>query len=159
MEILNVYLKCVKEYYLNTDGCRSSYKKKHFCNKCIDSYSTSLDGYCIPCPSNCRECKVQADLTSKCINCVSNKFSLQLDGTCKQCSKAVFKNCETCGPQPRKGNTICLECKRGFSLKDDKLSCEFCSISDCDKCAHGRICTKCKKGFYQYNYKRECASK
>ncbi|CAD5111529.1 DgyrCDS832 [Dimorphilus gyrociliatus] len=159
--------KCSSKFYLNTDDCGScpefcaecTFNQKYTCTKCYDKYAKSLDGKCIKCSSNCAICTAKPDKSTKCIKCISSEFSLGLDGVCRPCNKAIFKNCSICESENGKDRPKCLSCAKGYTLKDDESGCVKCSISGCNDCSHGRVCLKCKRGTYLHNYDRECARK
>jgi hypothetical protein len=47
--------------------------------------------------------------------------------------------------------TLCSECKPGFYLKKNKLSCFECkSIENCDYCEHFKGCSQCSEGYVSY---------
>ncbi|CAD5126272.1 DgyrCDS14431 [Dimorphilus gyrociliatus] len=158
---------CLQQYYLNNDECgkcpthckECNHNGNYQCKTCMKRYGRSPDGTCRLCPSNCETCVINTSQISTCTKCISNEFSLQIDGTCMPCSSAAFTNCATCTKALFNRKTVCKSCDAGFSLSDDGESCVFCSISKCSMCIHGNICSECKTGFHLSNYNRDCVNK
>lgn len=159
--------KCSSNFYLNIDDCgecpkfckECSYTNKYKCLNCINHYARTADGSCVPCPSNCKTCTVNFDNTATCTECLSKKFAIQSDGTCKICSKATFANCELCENTKSENKANCIGCFPGFTLKDDRTTCLPCSIVGCERCVHGRLCEKCAANLRSNIYRTGCGCK
>lgn len=159
-------LTCSENNYLNDGNCgkcppfclECKYNGKFQCTKCMKEFGLASDGQCLLCPSNCKSCIIDSRRRPICKECISDEYLLENDGSCKECSKKLFDNCERCYYETNRQTAVCRSCVKGFDLDEEKKTCKSCSIGNCKKCFNGNLCRKCKSGFILNEYSTECLS-
>ena len=109
------------------DNCLSC-TSSSVCNICIEGYSVSSNGNCLPCLSNCRQCS--GTQQGVCLSC-GKGFFLNTEGTCSVCTEF----CSSCNANG------CTECVAGYALTSDfqcakkcTTPCASCSTTDPSSC-------------------------
>lgn len=161
-------VKCLEKSFLNSNSCKKCPDNcfsclydgtYNGCIRCNEKYALNSVRDCIPCPSNCLSCIILAENKIYCQKCISNKYSLDIDGNCNLCSKVTFENCDECISVEMNRKAKCLKCREGYVMKSDNSSCINCDLDRCNECVHGNYCSKCKTGTFPYHYNTRCISK
>ena len=129
---------------------------------------------CFPCSlTNCQKCEgnLKNDICTKCnngfnqelndkneiINCALNNVKSTV-GLVEEENNSCGKNCLECDLTSKE----CTKCKEGYFISEDsdnRLTCDKCTLTNCEKCEgkeNNNICTKCINGFNpEYNDKKE----
>ena len=116
------------------------------CDDCSTGYGVNTY-ICGDCPSKCETCSYQNNVGMVCSECES-QWTVK-DGLCIACPS----NCLECS-----SNGVCSDCKSGYGLSFDKLSCVACSELTFENCAFctdhpdyendTASCLACNSGFY-----------
>ena len=171
---------CNDGYYLphdsnNKENCLSCSIIDH-CNFCVEKINNII---CLSCESGfnlnnnickknetitpickigdnelCKSCNADKDFRNECATC-NNGFYLASNAKnktfCENCNK--IKECIECSGTLL--NPICLKCKEGFKLENNKCLEELCIIGDEDKCktcknetGRKKECNSCNEGYY-----------
>ena len=102
----------------------------------------------------CKSCNEDKDFRNECATC-NKGFYLASDAKnktfCENCNK--IEECIECSGTLI--NPICLKCKEGFKLENNKCLEELCIIGDKDKCktcrnetGRKKECNSCNEGYY-----------
>ena len=139
-------------------------------DNCIDGFfhpdDESNKSLCFPCSlSNCQKCggNLKNDICTKCnndfnpefngkneiINCALNNVK-STNSLSNEENINCGVNCLECDITSKK----CSKCKNGYFISDDsdnKIICEKCSLTNCEKCEGNKnndICTKCENNYF-----------
>ncbi|KAL7719911.1 Serine-threonine protein kinase [Entamoeba marina] len=88
------------------------------CSKCLTGFYM-YDNYCVECPTNCAECKMNDNETDVICSSCSNNMYLE-NNVCQSCDN--IENCEVCN------SAGCETCVEGYSVSSDRRSCSTSNL-------------------------------
>ncbi|ELP90118.1 serine-threonine protein kinase, putative [Entamoeba invadens IP1] len=106
------------------------------CVLCSEKYFVNERSLCSQCPVGCSTC-----------------LSAESCGSCEETYTKMGENCVKTGCLMYDSNNICVDCRRGYFLKNG--DCEECSYG-CKSCeTNSTFCDECKTGYY-LTQQKEC---